>query len=73
MFEMVTQKFNHLLHIGGTGVAGVLASNMVSDFDPQHAISIVQVVAQSIIAIVTVFATLKKAFQKPVVAAPNEQ
>lgn len=67
-----SEKFAHLLHIGSTGVAGVVASGLVSDFDPQHAISIVQVVAQSIIALVTVFASLKKAFQKPQVVVTNE-
>ncbi len=67
---MYYEKFTHLLHIGGSAAVGIGAESLVSGFDPGQAVNIVQVVAQSLIALVTIFATLKKAFQKPVIQAP---
>lgn len=70
---MSVDKVAHLLHIGGAAVAGVGAESLVSSINPTQVVSVVQIVAQVVIAVVTAFAALRKAVQKPVIAAPAGQ
>lgn len=70
---MYYEKLSHILHIGGSAAVGIGAESLVSGFDPGQAVNVVQVVAQSLIALVTIFATLKKAFQKPVIQAVGSE
>ena len=70
MFMLQSQKGLHLLQILTAGTTGVYAETMLSVPNPTQVVSMIQIGAQVLIAVVTAWAALRKAFQKPVVTVP---
>lgn len=65
-------KTGHLAHILATALLGQVASNELAPPDPGQIESYGHLIIQALVAIVTIWATVRKALQKPenVVKAP---
>lgn len=68
-----SEKVAHLLQIGAAGGGGMLAEVMINTPSASQVVTAIQVGAQVLIAVVTAFAAIKKALQKPQVVVANEQ
>ena len=65
-------KTGHLAHILATALVGQVASNELTPPDPGQIENYGHLIIQALVAIVTIWATVRKALQKPenVVKAP---
>ncbi len=62
-------KTGHLAHIMVTAVLGQVATSELVPPDPTTIENYGHLIIQTLVAIVTIWATVRKAFQKPVAAA----
>ena len=58
-------KTGHLAHIFATALVGQVASNELTPPDPDKIENFGHLIIQALVAIVTIWATVRKALQKP--------
>ena len=66
-------KAGHISHIVTTALLGQVVSSGLTPPDPSKIEHYGQLIIQALVALVTIWATVRKALQKPVEVAPQEK